>query len=370
MYKKFKRWLSVLLVVLLIIPWSVLAGGSGTNGYWIVKVSHNLNGGQWQSGRNIEPHTMAAEIGKSMGSGELHQERSNPPVKVGADFLGWSVLFTSALDGTVIYDSGEEVWDLNHPFDYYPSNPFIMNCKMTARWKTQGNPESGVWQVNISHDLGGGSWPEGWTVKPYAMTAKIGQSMAADSLYIENYVMPHRAGSVFLGWSVLFTDYWNGTVIYDSGEQVWDLNHPFDYYPNNPLIMNCKMTARWKTSQLGGDSSLPKEILPDGRELTRSFAIGTEPLPEIPPPSNLIIAGTTWLTNALICGIDEGTKVPVYSFPVYNGPVIDWVGLDDSMDYGLYLGDGWVMLYHPKWVEAAGIGFIAADVIAFPGSEE
>lgn len=41
-----------------------------------------------------------------------------------------------------------------------------------------------------------------------------------------------------------------------------------------------------------------------------------------------------------------------------------------NTEYGLYLFDGWVMLYSPKWVEASGIRFIASDVVDFPGCEE
>lgn len=259
MKRKPTRLLLMLLALLLILPHGALAGDPWAHSHWEVHVTHDLNGGQWQPGRTIPPHTMFAEFGSSMDNADLYQERVNPPVKPGAVFRGWSVRFTADADGRVIYDSGDEVWDLNHPFDYYPDNPRVMDCRMTAQWR----PAPG-----------------------------------------------------------------------------------------------------------GGSSGLPSEILPDGRVLTRPFIAGTEPLPETPPPCDQIISGTTWLTNAMICGIDEGTKVPVYFFPVYNGPVMDWVGLDDPMEYGLYLFDGWVMLYNPKWVEAGGIGFIASDVIAFPGCEE
>jgi hypothetical protein len=183
-------------------------------------------------------------------------------------------------------------------------------------------------------------------------------------------VKPYRAESIFLGWSVLFTDPKNGNIIHDGRSYIWDLNHPFDYYPDNPREMNCLMIANWQSTQSGGNSALPQDTLPDGRVITWPFVVGTDPLPETPPPADQIVKGTTWLRNALICGIDEGTKVPVFSFPVYNGPIIDWVGLDDRMDYGMYLLSGWVMLYNPKWVESSGIGFIDHNVIAFPGSEE
>ncbi|MDI9521001.1 MAG: hypothetical protein QM308_07630 [Bacillota bacterium] len=122
--------------------------------------------------------------------------------------------------------------------------------------------------------------------------------------------------------------------------------------------------------EMKGSSYLAPEILPDGRVLTRPFHLITEPLPEVPPQSELIIPGTEWFTDPLICGIDEGVKVPVYASPAFNSPIIDWVGLDDQMDYGLYLFSGWVMMYNPKWVETAGIGFMTFDVIDFPGIEE
>ena len=109
---------------------------------------------------------MSAQIGWSMGHDALWQEREQPPVKPGSAFLGWSVLFTNADDGAVIYNGGSEIWDLNHPFDYYTENPPVMNCLMTARWQAGGSPQSDVWRVNVSHDLAGGSWPDGQQVFP------------------------------------------------------------------------------------------------------------------------------------------------------------------------------------------------------------
>lgn len=221
------------------------------------------------------------------------------------------------------------------------------------------------WTVYVTHDLAGGQWLPGEAIAPHSMTAKAGWSMSQEELSQERERHPAKAGAIFLGWSVRFTGADDGRVIYDSGEEIWDLWHPFDYYPDNPRKMNCRMTARWRSTDL-----LSTSTLPDGRTITWPFAPGTEPLPELPPPCDQIIPGTTWLTSVLICGMEEGTKAPVYAFPVADGPIMDWVSMDDSVDYGLYLFDGWVMLYHPKWTENAGIGFIAADVIAFPGCEE
>jgi hypothetical protein len=227
----------------------------------------------------------------------------------------------------------------------------------------------GMWKVHVSHDLRGGSWPDDMVISPYTLTAKVGHSMAKDSLDAEKLVKPYMAESVFLGWSVLFTDAGNGNIVYDGRGKIWDLNHPFDFYEKDPRIMNCLMIANWQSSQSGGGGELAQATLPDGRSITWPFPAGFAPLPETPPPADQIIKGTTWLNNALICAIEEGEKVPVFSFPVHNGPVMDWVGLDDRMNYGMFLPDGWVMLYNPRWPEASGIGFIDADVIAFPGAE-
>lgn len=246
----------------------------------------------------------------------------------------------------------------------------LLAALVVLPWGALAGGDMICWRVNISHDLNGGSWPDGQEISPHTITARNGKSMPADGLDAEKMVRPYMAESVFLGWSVLFTDPRDGRVMYDSGDEVWDLNDPFDYYPDNPSVMNCLMTANWGSSQTGRGSSLPQEILPDGRVLTRPFIVGTQPLPETPPPSDQIIPGTAWLTNALICAIDEGMKVPVYAFPAWNGPIIDWIGLDADVEYGLFLTEGWVMLYHPKWVEAAGIGFIDAGVVDFPGCEE
>ena len=112
------------------------------------------------------------------------------------------------------------------------------------------------------------------------------------------------------------------------------------------------------------------ERLPDGRFLVRPFGPEDEPLPNDPPDADQIISDTRWLSDPLICGIEEGETVPVYAFPVWDGPIIDWIGLDDYFDYGLYLGDGWVMLYHPRWPESGGLGFLGHEAVAFPGAEE
>ena len=373
MNKNTTRLLALLLVALLVLPWSALVEDPWANVRWKVNISHDLNGGQWPAGKSIYPRTIEAKPKESMSPSALEPERSIIPVKAGADFRGWSVLFTSAADGKVIYDGGDEVWDLNHPFDYYTGNPLVMNCRMTARWRVAAKPVIDVWTVHVSHDLRGGSWPDGLALSPHTITAPTGQSMPINGLEGEMLVKPFRAESVFLGWSVLFTDAGNGNIIHDGRSYIWDLSKPFDYYPDNPREMNCLMIANWQSAQSGGSSFLPQETLPDGRVLTWPFEIGTEPLPEIPPPSDQLIAGTTWLTNALICGIDEGVKVPVYAFPAYNGPIMDWVGLDDRMDYGMFLVFGdtvWAMLYNPRWVENAGLGFLSADAVDFPGCEE
>ena len=367
MNTKLAKWFCALMAALLFLPLCAWAGSG-----WHVNISYDLDGGEWPVDVNDLPlpASFTANLWESMPPYALGELKMYTPVKAGFDFVGWSVLFTNPKDGEVIFDSMQEVWDLDDPFDYYPDNPLTMNCLMTARWRAYGEPAGEVWKVYVSHDLQGGSWPDGMVISPYTLTANTGQSMAKDSLDAEKLVKPFMAESVFLGWGVLFTDAGNGNIIYDGREYIWDLNDSFDYYPDNPREMNCLMVAKWQSSQSFDLSSLARAKLPDGRVITWPFPAGTDTLPEIPPPAGLIIPGTTWLTNALICGIDEGTKVPVFAFPVFNGPVMDWVGLDDRMDYGLYLGEGWVMLYNPRWPEASGIGFIDADVIAFPGAEE
>lgn len=368
MKKKLSTLLALLLAALIVLPWGALAGDGMIR--WRVNISYDLNGGRWLAGRAIQPRSITAKPWESMPHSALEKERSTIPIRGSDAFLGWSVLFTDPQDGRVIYDSGDETWNLDKPFDYYPDNPLTMNCKMTARWRAAARPKSDIWKVYVSHDLNGGSWPDGQEISPHTLTARNGKPMPADGLDAEKIVRPYMAESVFLGWSVLFTDPADGRIIHDGRSYIWDLDHPFDYYPDNPSVMDCLMIANWGSSQTGGGSSLPQEILPDGRVLTRPFAVGTEPLPETPPPCDRIIPGTAWLTNALICAIDEGMKVPVYSFPAANGPIIDWIGLDADVEYGLYLPDNWAMLYHPKWVEAAGIGFVDASVVAFPGCEE
>ena len=137
--------------------------------------------------------------------------------------------------------------------------------------------------------------------------------------------------------------------------------------------MNCLMTANWKPAQPGGSSFLSKVTLPDGRVLTLPYPVGTDPLPETPPPAGQLIPGTAWLRGAEICAIQEGVEVPVFAVPNYTSPAIDWVGLDDRMDYGMFLVFGdtvWAMLYNPRWVENAGLGFLSADAVDFPGCEE
>jgi hypothetical protein len=366
MKKKSAKCLCALMACLLLLPFCALAG----DGLWRVNVSHDLRGGSWPDGMVISPYQLKANVGNSMAKDSLDAEKLIKPFMAESVFLGWSVLFTAPQNGRVIYDSGTEIWNLNHPFDYYPDNPRLMNCLMTARWRAADKPSSDVWIVHVMHNLQGGSWPDGMVISPYTLTANAGQPMANDSLDAEKLIKPYMAESYFMGWSVLFTDANNGNIIYDGRGHIWDLNHPFDYYPDNPRSMNCLMIANWQSSQSDWGSSLPREKLPDGRVITWPFPAGTDPLPEIPPAADEIISGTSWFTGALICGIEEGMKVPVFSFPVFNGPVMDWVGLDDRMDYGLYLGNGWVMLYNPKWAEASGIGFIDHEVVAFPGVEE
>lgn len=365
MNRKFIKGAVFLIAVLFIVTWGALASA----GNWQVNVTYNLDGGQWEAGKALSPHSMEAKIGEQMPSSSLDAERSVTPVKEGFFFQGWGVLFTNPKDGTVIFDSGNEIWDLSHPFDYYPDNPQTMDCQMKAIWSTQPKPKGNVWQVHLSHDLTGGQWPADRALSVRTITANLGESMAHADLEPERNLFPSRGSDVFLGWSVRFTDPTDNRVIFDSGNEVWNMNQAFDYYSDNPLTMNCLMTARWKVSKQVS-SPQAAEILPDGRKLTRPFDAGTDPLPAEPPPAETIIPGTEWYTSVVICALQEGAKAPVFSFPMLDGPIVDWVGLDDQIDYGLYLSDGWVMLYHPRWVESGGIGFISHEVIDFPGIEE
>ncbi len=110
---------------------------------WRVNISHEMNGGHWGA-ISINPHTITAPINQSMPANGLEQERNIEPIKENAIFLGWAVRFTNAANNVVIYDSGSTVWDLNHPFDYYPSNPREMNCVMTAQWMTVVPIDTGI----------------------------------------------------------------------------------------------------------------------------------------------------------------------------------------------------------------------------------
>ena len=210
---------------------------------WSVNIYHDLNGGHWGA-VNIDPHTITAPINQSMPADGLEQERNIEPLKENATFKGWSVRFTNAENGDVVHDGGEEIWDLDHPFDYYPGNPREMDCLMTARWEAAA-PET--WSVNIRHDLNGGHWGA-INIDPHTITAPINQNMPADGLEQERNIEPLKENATFKGWSVRFTNAENGDVVHDGGEEIWDLDHPFDYYPGNPREMDCLMTARWEAA--------------------------------------------------------------------------------------------------------------------------
>ena len=223
---------------------------------WSVIVSHDLNGGHWGA-VSIDPHVLMAPVGQSMPSDGLDPEKSIEPVNEGASFRGWSVRFTDPANGSVIYDSGDEIWDLYHPFDYYPGNPRNMHCVMTARWGEASFPQPGpedTWRVVISYDLNGGKWPPEGALSPRTITGVAGRSMPDGALDPERKIKPKHPYlklARFKGWSVRFTDPANGSVIYDSGDEVWDLDHPFDYYSENPKEMDCLMIARWKEPRDG-----------------------------------------------------------------------------------------------------------------------
>ncbi len=224
---------------------AIWEGGAPAIETWKVNVTHDLNGGTWPAGQQIDPYWISAPVGQSMVPGSLGKEQTILPLKPSAIFKGWGVLFTDASNGNVIYDGRSNIWDLNHPFDFYPDNPREMNCVMVAIWEG-GAPAIDTWKVNVTHDLNGGTWPAGQWIDPYWISALAGQSMAPGSLSKEQVIQPQKAGAVFKGWGVLFTDASNGNVIYDGRSNVWDLNHPFDFYPDNPREMNCVMIANWQ----------------------------------------------------------------------------------------------------------------------------
>ena len=99
---------------------------------FMVNIYHDLNGGYWEGG-GIPNRTITAGIGQNMPHGALEPERITKPKRFPASFRGWTVRFSDAETGDVIYVSGE-VWDLNQPFGYYPNNPLEMDCLMTAQW--------------------------------------------------------------------------------------------------------------------------------------------------------------------------------------------------------------------------------------------
>ena len=130
-------WMFGLAAIVLAVAGLVFSGASAapliSGETWWVYVSHDLNGGHWDA-VSIDSHVLTAPIGQNMPADGLDQEKRIEPIKENASFRGWSVRFTDPANGSVIYDSGDEVWDLDHPFDYYPDNPLEMDCLMTARW--------------------------------------------------------------------------------------------------------------------------------------------------------------------------------------------------------------------------------------------
>ena len=166
---------------------------------WTVHIRHDLNGGDWDLDW-IDPHTITAPINQNMPADGLEQERNIEPLKENATFKGWSVRFTNAENGDVVHDGGEEIWNLDHPFDYYPGNPREMDCLMTARWEAAA-PE--IWTVHIRHDLNGGHWGA-INIDPHTITAPINQNMPADGLEQERNIKPLKENATFKGWSVRF----------------------------------------------------------------------------------------------------------------------------------------------------------------------
>ena len=200
--------------------------------FWRIDIIYDLNGGHWGSEFEGLKQLMAPE----WQSIPLDALKRIEPTREGYRFSGWSVRFSNPVNGYVIYDSGQEVWNLDVPFNYYPDNPPEMDCRFFARWVVDAlppDPDAESWSVIVSHDLNGGHWGA-VSIDPHVLMAPVGQSMPPGGLDQEKSIEPIKVNASFRGWSVRFTDSSNGNVIYDSGNEVWDLYHPFDYYPNNP----------------------------------------------------------------------------------------------------------------------------------------
>ena len=84
----------------------------GPEDTWRVVISYDLNGGKWPPEGVLSPRTITGVAGRSMPGGALDPERKikpkHPYLKL-ARFKGWSVRFTDPANGSVIYDSGDEV---------------------------------------------------------------------------------------------------------------------------------------------------------------------------------------------------------------------------------------------------------------------
>lgn len=116
----------------------------------------------------------------------------------------------------------------------------VFSGASAAQWIPDSS-EDGTWRVYVSHDLNGGHWGSEFEGLKQLMAPEW-QSIPLDAL---KRIEPTREGYRFSGWSVRFSNPVHGYVIYDSGQEVWNLDHPFDYYPDNPPEMDCLMTARW-----------------------------------------------------------------------------------------------------------------------------
>ncbi len=215
------------------------------SGVWTVHVSHDLKGGTFHDGSLSWPHTVTTPIGQNIDMAAAFQKELLPPKKDSSRFEGWTVLFTDTATGNIIYDGRDSIWNMMIPFAYHPDNPREMNLLMIADWGLPlPVPVDNVWKVHINFELDSGAY-WGIFIPDFTITAPIGEDMAPNSLDQAKNPKIFKPGYTFKGWSALFTDM-GGNLIYDSQEDVWNLDETFKYYAGNPLEMRCRFLARWK----------------------------------------------------------------------------------------------------------------------------
>lgn len=230
---------------------------------WTVHVSHNLEGGYFDSHGFRDspvytwPHTIITPVGQSMDMATAFAfELEHPPRwkdKQGPVwyFMGWSVRFMDSSNDRLLFYSGDptsfdSIWSLSEPFTYDPDNPREMDLLLTAVWSFDPIDRTSRhrdWQVHAKFDIGEGAvW--GIPISPFTMSSRIGWPMPQHHFDYLKHAIIFRPGYRFVGWSVRLTDT-SGREVYDSGENFWDMDKPFQYNPDYPKEMDCKFTAIW-----------------------------------------------------------------------------------------------------------------------------